>query len=208
MPASRRSLKNRSALLAKAVRLERWTVAWTIAESVASLLAGTAAHSVALIAFGLQSVVEVIASVAVLMRLNREVAGARTNMAGEFDERAERVVGWSLAVLSLFIAYEAGLTLWRHEEPHASPWGVVIAGAALVGMTLLGVLKRRVGRALNSRAMIAESTETLVCAYQSLTLLVGLGLYVTLGWWWADPVAALLMIPLMAHESLEAIREP
>jgi len=196
---------HRPALLAQAVRLERWTVAWTVAETVAALVSGTAAHSVALIASGLQSLVEFVASVAVLTRLRGEVAGANTRAAEAFDERAERLVGWSLAVLALFIAYEAGMTLWRHEEPHASPWGLVIAGAALVGMTLLGVLKRRIGRALNSRAMIAESTETLVCAYQSLTLLVGLGLYLALGWWWADPVAALLMIPLMVHESLEAI---
>jgi len=204
-PPSPGPRERRSTLLGRAVWLERVTVAWTVAECAASLMAGTAAHSVALIAFGLQSVVEVIASAAVLARLGGETAGADSRDARGFDERAERVVGWSLAVLSLFIAYEAGMTLWRHEAPHASPWGLVIAAAALVGMSLLGIVKRRIGRALNSRAMIAESTETLVCAYQSFTLLVGLGLYLTLGWWWADPAAALLMIPLMAHESYEAI---
>lgn len=198
--------RERTALLRRAVRLEGLTVIWTVGEAVISLALGEAAGSVALIAFGLQSVVEVIASAAVFVRLRRETGGGGGKAIQRAEEIARQLVGWSLAALGVFILYEAVGTLWRREPPHESAWGIVLALVALVGMTAIGLTKRRVGRTLGSRAMVSEANESLVCAYQALKLLVGLGLHAWLGWWWADPVAAILMLPVIVRESMEALR--
>lgn len=197
---------HRADLLRWAARLEGLTVVWTVGEAVISLALGGVAGSVALVSFGLQSLVEVIASVAVYVRLRRETGRGNGKAIRRAEELARELVGWSLAALGVFILYEAGGTLWRREPPHASGWGIVLAIVALIGMTAIGLTKRSVGKALGSRAMISEANESLVCALQALKLLGGLALHAWLGWWWADPAAALLMLPVIVRESREALR--
>jgi len=195
----------RRALLARAVRLERLTVGWTVAETLAALAAGLAAGSVALLTFGAQSLMEIAASAGVLWRLGHEQRRAGARRIARVERAVTRAVGWSLLALAAIVLYEATTALRRADRPARSYPGIALGVVALAAMSGLGLAKRRVGRALGSRAMVAESSETLICAYQSATLLAGLGAYAAWGWWWADPAAALLMVPVIVKEGWEAV---
>lgn len=184
----------------RAIRLEYFTVAWSVVEIVVSIVAGVMAHSIALIAFGLDSVMEVASGLALLWRFTQQ--GMEDERA---DSRAVKIVGITFLLLSAYAGTEAAGDLWFHRAPKTSVAGMVLAGAALIVMPLLGIAKRRLARLLGSRALSADSTETFFCSYFSATLLVGLALNAGLGWWWADPVAALIMAVLMLREGLEAL---
>jgi cation diffusion facilitator family transporter len=190
-------------LVARGRRLTWVTLAYNVVEAVVAVAAGVAAESVALFGFGIDSVIEVAASVTSLWRLGRDADPA----AREHAERiARRVIGASFLALAAYVAYDAARGLWLHEKPLGSWVGVALSATSLAVMPFLAAAKRRVGRALSSRAVEAEAAQTDVCAWLSGIVLGGLALNALFGWWWADPVAALLMVPLIVREGVEGLR--
>lgn len=185
----------------RAVRLEYFTVGWMVVEAGVALIAGVLASSIALVGFGLESVIEIVAAVALLWRLTR--ARSREVHA---ESRARKVVGLTFFALSGYVAYESVGDLWLKRVPETSLAGIVLGVIALIVMPVLGLAKRCLSVSLNSRALAAESMQTLCCAYFSGTLLIGLVLNRWLGWWWADPAAALVMAAIMVREGHEAYK--
>ncbi|MEK6530121.1 MAG: cation transporter [candidate division NC10 bacterium] len=196
----------RGLFLRRGVRLEWFTIGWNSVEAVVAIGAGLLAGSIALVGFGLDSVIETGAGGIVLWRLRREVAGAHDDHVEQAERVALRFVGLTFVALGLYVLYESAHKLWSREAPAESWIGMGLALVSLIVMPLLAFRKRAVARALRSRALAADAVETLVCAYLSLTLLLGLGLNALAGWWWADPVAALAMLPLIFKEGVEALR--
>ena len=134
------------------------------------------------------------------------MAGAHDDHVERSESAALRFVGFTFLALGAYVLYESAGKLLRQEAPAESWVGIGLAACSLVVMPLLAVRKRTVARALGSRALAADAVETLVCAYLSLTLLLGLGLNALVGWWWADPLAALAMLPLIFKEGFEALQ--
>lgn len=196
-------MEDRAALVRRGLRLNYLTFAYNAVEAVVALAAGSAAESIALFGFGIDSLIELTASAAAFLRL-------RADLEHEARERVEartrRVIGACFLALAAYVAYDATATLWRHEPPRESPLGIVLAAVSLLVMPLLAAAKRKVALAMNSGALLSESKQTSLCAYLSALLLGGLVLNATLGWWWADPVAALAMVPIIAREGVEGIR--
>lgn len=190
-----------AALRQRAIRLEYFTITWNILEAVVALFAGWLAGSIALVGFGLDSIIETISGVALLWRLRQR--GAEESQA---ESRALRIVGLTFFALAGYVAYESVSDLWLGKRPEESVVGILLACVSLVVMPILARAKRGVARELGSRALAADAMETLLCSLLSFTLLLGLGLNATLGWWWADPVAALVMVVFMVHEGIEAFR--
>lgn len=180
--------------------LEYATLTWNSLEAVAAIGAGVLAGSIALIGFGLDSVIECFSGGVLLWRLRSGEEGERR------EQRALRLVGSSFLALALYVAYDATAALARREPPTESWFGIAVAIASLVAMPLLARAKRRVAAQLNSGALHADSRQTDICAYLSAILLAGLLLNAVLRWWWADPAAALIMVPLIAREGVEALR--
>lgn len=178
------------------------TIAYNSLEAVVALLAGTLAGSVALVGFGLDSVIEVSASSAALWRLRHDADAVARERA---ERLALRIVGWSFLALATWVTVDAVRALLTREAPDASPLGVAIAALSVVVMPVLARAKRRVAAQLSSCALTAEARQTDICMYLSALLLVGLAANQWLGWWWADPVAALAMVPLIGYEGREAL---
>jgi len=191
----------------RALFLVGLTVGYNAVEAGVALVAGLRAHSIALLGFGLDSVIELAAGVAVLHRMRAEAAGGGHDVVERAERRVRRFVGWTFVLLAGYVTLEAGIALWRHEVPDESALGLALAVASLLVMPLLAWGKARAAGALGSRALAAEAKETLACAYLSGCLLVGLGLHAVAGWWWADPAAALAMVPWLVHEAREAMED-
>jgi len=184
-------------------RLQHLTIVWNSLECVIAMTAGVLAGSIALVGFGLDSAVEVTSSVAALWRLRHDA----DEVARERAERhAMRVIGICFLLLAGYVLYEAVETLVNRQSPSQSLIGIILAALSLIVMPWLAHLKRKVARQLDSGALEAETRQTEVCAYLSAILLAGLGFNAWLGWWWADPFAAIVMVPLIAWEGIEAIR--
>jgi divalent metal cation (Fe/Co/Zn/Cd) transporter len=186
----------------RAIRLEYFTVAWMLAETVVALVAGVKASSIALVGFGLDSVMETVSGVALLWRFKQRRLDER-----HAESRAVRVVGITFLALGAYVAYEAATDLWFRRAPQSSLPGMVLAVAALLVMPALGIAKRRLAASLKSSALAADSLETFACAYLSGALLVGLALNGWLGWRWTDPVAGLAMSAFMIREGVEILKE-
>ena len=189
------------------VRRGQWltwaTLLYNSLEAVLSIGAGVAAGSVALVSFGIDSIIELTASGAGLWRLHADIdplARARA------ERQTVRLIGVCFLALAVYVTYDAGHTLLARRAPEGSMLGIVIAAASLIVMPVLARAKRRVAFSLASGALAAEATQTQICAYLSAILLAGLALNASVGWWWADPVAALAMVPLIAWEGLQALR--
>jgi divalent metal cation (Fe/Co/Zn/Cd) transporter len=193
----------RQAIARRGRLLQYLTIGWNTAECAVALLAGLWAGSIALVGFGVDSAIEVTSSLAALWRLWSDANEKRREAA---ERRALRVIGVCFLLLAVYILYEAVVALAVRREPEASPIGIALAALSLVVMPLLARAKRRVARQLDSGALEAETRQTLICAALSAILLVGLGLQAALGWWWADPTAAIAMAPLIAREGWEAVR--
>jgi divalent metal cation (Fe/Co/Zn/Cd) transporter len=181
-------------------RLEYFTLGWNLTEAAVAVGAGVFAGSIALIGFGIDSLIESLSGGILLWRLHA------TDATEKRERLAVRLVGVSFFVLAFYVAFEAGKSLLRHEQPEASIVGIVLAVASLIVMPLLARAKRRVAVKINSRALHADSRQTDICAYLSVILLGGLLLNAFFGWWWADPVAALCMLPLIFREGMEAVQ--
>jgi divalent metal cation (Fe/Co/Zn/Cd) transporter len=181
-------------------RLEYLTIGWNVIEGVVSIGAGLLAGSTALVGFGVDSAIESVSGAILLWRLQDDACHA------DRETRALRLVGVSFFLLAGWVGFESLRSLLQLEAPSASAVGITIAGLSLLVMPWLAYRKRRVAKVLGSRALDSDSRQTSLCAYLSAILLGGLVLNATLGWWWADPVAALLMVPIIVAEGRRAFR--
>lgn len=199
--------ETRDQLLRRALRLEWLTVGWNIAEGLIAVVAALAAGSVALLGFGIDSFVESASGGILVWRLLAEMGRAADAHAIErLDRRARKLVALSLFMLALYVAVDASLALWRSERPDASLVGIALTFVSMLVMLWLGRAKRRTAAGLGSRALAADAFQTTACWWLSIITLTGIGLNAAFGWWWADPVAALGMTPLLIREGVEAWR--
>lgn len=180
-------------------RLEYLTLGWNVLEAVIAIGAGTVAGSIALVGFGVDSVIESLSGAVLLWHLQ----------SSEVDEQRERralkLVGVSFLLLASYVTFEAARSLYLLESPDQSFVGIALATVSIIIMPILARAKRRVAANLSSRALHADSRQTDICAYLSAILLAGLALNALFGWWWADPVAALIMVPIIVREGIEAL---
>jgi divalent metal cation (Fe/Co/Zn/Cd) transporter len=179
------------------------TIGYNSLEAVLSVGAGLWAGSVALLGFGIDSLIEVTASLAGLWRLHADLEPQRR---ATVERQALRAIGVCFLLLAAYVAYDALGALARREAPRTSLLGILVAAASLLVMPLLARAKRRIAAQLASSALTAEARQTQVCMYLSAILLSGLGLNALWGWWWADPLAGLAMTPLIAWEGVQAVR--
>jgi len=184
------------------------TLIYNIFEGIIALVAGGHAHSDALIGFGLDSLIETAAAGVLLWRVTIEAHGAPDDQIKKAETAVHRFIGLTFFLLSAYIAFDAGSTIFQQHKPSSSPVGIGLAIASLIIMPVLATYKFRAADHLGSRALKAEAKETLACSYLSFTLLVGLGLNaLNNNLWWADPAAALLMIPWLIREGMEGFEE-
>jgi divalent metal cation (Fe/Co/Zn/Cd) transporter len=185
------------------IALEYLTIGWNVLECVVAVAAGYIAGSVALVGFGVDSAIEGVSGSVLLWRLNAERRGRHVET---IERTALKLVGVSFLLLAAYVAYESAATLIQRERPNRSFLGIVLSIVSLIVMPLLARAKRKAAVNLNSAALHADSRQTSLCAYLSAILLGGLVLNAMFGWWWADPVAALVMVPIIANEGREAIK--
>jgi cation diffusion facilitator family transporter len=200
-PARRERLHRRGLLL------EWFTVAWNVVEAVVAIGVGLVVGSVALVGFGVDSGIEVISAVALLWRLYRAGPNASAEEHGEAERKALYLVAATFFLLAGYITYEAGGALLSGEGPESSAVALALSIVSIVVMPTLAYLKGRTGREMGSRALLADSVETWVCAYLSIALLGAVGLNAAFGWWWADPVGALAMLPVILWQGWETLGE-
>jgi divalent metal cation (Fe/Co/Zn/Cd) transporter len=192
---------DRNRLVARARALAWFGIAWHLGEAAIAIIAGVAAGSVALIGFGADSLIETVAGLIVVWRF----AAARL-YSDSAELRAQRLIAASFVLLAVYVGIEAARSLVNADHPSASWVGIGLAAVTLVAMPLLAGAKSRVGNELHSSATVSESRQTMVCAYLSAGLLVGLGANAILGWWWADPVTALGIAGVALYEARESWR--
>ena len=185
------------------------TIGWTMLEAVVGVRAGMIAGSIALMAFGLDSVIELVAAAVLLRRLvvERDDAHADPQLTARAERAASRVVGWSLIALAVYVTIRSVSDLWTRAAPDTSAIGIALALCAVVVMPALVRVKLRVAASIDSAALRADAMCGMVCAYMAGALLVGLGLHAAFGWWWADPVAALGLVYFIVREGREALSE-
>jgi divalent metal cation (Fe/Co/Zn/Cd) transporter len=184
----------------KGRRLEYFTLGWNLTEAVVGIASGVIAGSIALVGFGVDSIIESFSGAILLWRLQRHKADEKR------EQLALKLVGISFFALAAYVAGDAAKTLIQREPTHASIVGICLAAVSIIVMPLLARAKRRVAARLNSRALAADSRQTDLCAYLSGILFVGLILNALFGLWWADSIAAILMVPIIAREGIEALK--
>jgi divalent metal cation (Fe/Co/Zn/Cd) transporter len=207
MDASSEHPATREPLLRRGVKLEYFTIIYNVIEAAIAITAGIIAGSVALIGFGLDSFIEIAAGATILWRLKGELILGHAEPAARhsfLEQRASRIIGVTFFALALYILVQAGYDIAVGEAATESPAGIALAAASLVVMPVLATMKIRLARQLGSKSMEAEAMETWICVYLSLILLAGLGLNAAFGWSWADPLAALAMLPFVLKEGWEA----
>lgn len=194
----------RSMLVRRGLRLELLTVAWNVFEAGIAITAAVAAGSVALLGFGVDSLIETASGGILIWRLKAEARMVDAQAVESLDRRAHKLVAVSLLLLAVYIAVDAARSLWLRERPEPSLVGIALTTASLAVMMWLARAKRRAARALESRALEADAFQTTACWWLSVTTLVGIGLNAAFGWWWADPAAALGMTLFLVREAREA----
>ena len=187
----------------RSTRLNLLTLGYNVVEAVVSVGAGLVAGSVALVGFGIDSGIEVTAGAAALLRLRADRDPERRERS---ERRTLRLIGVLFLLLAAYVAADSALALWQREAPARSLVGVVILALSVIVMPVLSRAKRKVAVALGSGALAAEATQTSLCAWLSAIALVGVGLNAALGWWWADPLAGLAMVPIITREGIEGVR--
>lgn len=180
----------RADIVRRATLLNRLTIGWNAIEGIVAIGAGIAASSVGLVAFGLDSGIEVSAALVLAWRLHQE---RRDGCQLPADDRARLLIAWSFAALATYVLISATIDLVGRHQPETSTLGIAIAALSLVVMPVLATAKRRIALQLGSQAAVAEAAQTNVCTMLSAALLIGLSANAALGWWWADPVAGLVI---------------
>jgi divalent metal cation (Fe/Co/Zn/Cd) transporter len=170
---------------------------WMVAEATIAITAGLLAASIALVGFGLDSLIELFSAAIVIWQLRGEITGQ------DRQTRAIRLIGVTFFALAAYLTVEAIRDLATAARPGQSVPGLAVTAAALVVMPVLALAKRRTGQALGNRTLVADSAETAFCAFTSAAALLGVGLNAWLGWWWADPAAALIIAALAVKEGIE-----
>lgn len=194
------AVPGRPAVLRRRIRLlVAATIAYNVVEAAVALTAGAVAGSVALIGFGLDSVIEVSSAAAVAWQFAGRDPARR-------EQAALRVIAWSFFALAAFVTVESLRALSGAAEPDRSPVGIALVALSVVVMPFLSRAQRRAGRELGSASAVADSRQTLLCTYLSAAVLVGLVLHAALGWWWADPAAGLVLAALAVREGRAARR--
>mgnify|MGYP005841995185 CR=1 FL=1 len=199
--------RNLEQLHRKGLLLEYFTVGWNVVEAGVAVGAGIVAGSTALIAFGADSTLEVMSASALLWRLRTAGPRDTAEEQGTAERRALYLVALTFFLLAAYVATESTITLLEREVPDSSIVGLVLAILSLIVMPVLAYAKQKTGRELGSKALQADAIETWVCAYLSLVLVLGVGLYVIFGWWWADAAGALAMIPVILWQGWETFEE-
>lgn len=193
----------RPKLASRGKRLEYFTIGWNALEGIAAVSAGALAGSISLTAFGIDSFIEVTSGAALLWRMSVDANEHRR----EQNERiALRLVGACFVALAAYVAVESMRDLIQRSAPERSVFGIAVACVSLIVMPILSRAKKRVGTKLQSAAMHADAKQTDFCVYLSAILLLGLILNASLGWWWADPVAGLVMVPIIAQEGYRGLK--
>lgn len=195
------AVSDRRVELNRGLALEYFTVGWNLLEAAVGLAAGVAAGSVALVGFALDSVVEASSGSVLIWRLRAERDGDRN--VEQLEERAVKLVSLAFFALALYVGSRAVVDLVNQDRPDESTVGIALALVSLIVMPVLAHRKRRVARALGSRALEADSTQTNLCTYLSAVLLVGLVANAWFGWWWADPAAGIAIALFAANEGRE-----
>jgi divalent metal cation (Fe/Co/Zn/Cd) transporter len=196
----------RDTLLARGLRLEYLTVGWNVIEGLVAIALAAPAGSVALLGFGVDSFVESASGAVLVWRLRAESKAQDKEAIERLDRRAHRLVGASFFLLAAFIAADAVWTFATGETPHPTLGGIALLVVSIAAMLWLARAKRRAAIALGSRALEADAFQTSACFWLSLIVLAGIGLNAALGWWWADPLAALGLAALLLREGREAWR--
>jgi len=197
------SALSRHAIALRGKRLEYFTIAWNSLEGAVAIAAGLVAGSISLISFGVDSFIEVISGAALLWRISLD---AHEDQRERIEQVTLRIVGACFVALAAYVGYEGLRNLIEKKTPEHSLPGVIIACASLIVMPLLSRAKRRVASGLKSAAMNADAKQTEFCTYLSAILLGGLLLNAIFNLWWADPVAALIMVPIIANEGVHGLR--
>jgi divalent metal cation (Fe/Co/Zn/Cd) transporter len=195
---------DRAALVRRGIWLSYVTIGYNSLEAIGSLIAGLLAGSVALVGFGVDSVIEVMASIAAQWRLRSDLDPVRRE---GVELWTRRIVAVCFLALAVYVLADAASTLWKREAPDRSLFGIVVLALSVIVMPVLARSKKRVARAMRSGALEAEAAQTSLCAYLSVIGLAGVALNALFGWWWADPVAALIMVPIIAAEGWEGVRD-
>ncbi|HEV7564672.1 MAG TPA: cation transporter [Microbacteriaceae bacterium] len=195
------SSADRERLAGKARLLAWFGIGWHVLEFAIALIAGLAASSIALIGFGVDSAIEALAGLVVVWLFASRRAASATA-----ERRAQQLIAASFFILAVYIAVEAARSLLGGEEPSASWAGIGLAAFTALAMPLLARAKTRLGKQLNSAATVSEAGQTMLCAYLSVALLVGLGANALLGWWWADPVTGIAIAAVAGKEGVEGWR--
>ncbi len=198
---------DRVGLHRRAVRLVSFTIGWNVIEGLVAVGAGLGAGSVALVSFGADSSIEVLSALGLFWRLRAAGPDAADLEESDAERKALYVVAATFFLLAAYITVESIATLVSGEEPDPSTIGLVLSVLSLVIMPALAFTKHRTGTRMGSRALQADAMETWVCSYLSLALLAGVGLHAAFGWAWADPVAALAMLPVILWEGWETLGE-
>lgn len=193
----------RETLVRKGLILNYATLGYNSLEGLIAIWAGLAAGSVALVGFGLDSLIEVTASITALWRLYSD---RDEHHRARAERITLRIIGALFLALAAYVAADAAQALYMRTAPDKSLVGIVLAMLSLVVMPILANAKRRVALAMGSGALAAESRQTMLCTYLSAILLGGLILNAALGWWWADPIAALVMVPIVGRDGIDAVR--
>lgn len=197
------AVTTRPAAVRRAVVLNRVTLGYNAVEACVALAAGVVAGSISLVGFGLDSVVEVSASLVLMWRLAAE---RRDGCTQDTDARATKTIALSFAALAGYVGVEAFRQLLAGDAPDSSSVGLALTAVSLVVMPFIVRAKRRVAPALGSRAQVAEANQTALCALMSAVVLVGLAANAALGWWWADPLAGIGIAGLAAVEAVRTWR--
>lgn len=193
----------RSQAVKRGQRLAYATVLVALAEAIGAIVTGILAGSVALLSFGFDSLIEMASGGAVLWRLHHDADQVKRRRAETVTLRIE---GWFFLLLASYVVIESVRSLLTRDKPEVSIGGIVVTALSLVAMIVLSRAKRQVAGQLGSKAMSADASQTALCSYLSVITLAGLGLNVLFGWWWADPVAGLLMVLIIGKEGIDALR--
>jgi len=186
----------------QALRLCQFSVVWNAAEGIVAVTAGLIAGSVVLTSWGIDSGIEVVTAILVLLHVRTMLAGRKVNE--DRERRSLRIVAATFFVLAVYVTIDSTITLVTRGRPHTSVLGIAVSATALIVMPTLALAKRRVGTQLGNRLVLADGAETMLCAALAAATLTGLVAWTVLGWWWVDPIAGYVIAYFCVKEGREA----